>query len=369
MNHNEESLTMPPMDERERILRERYRQQFDQYRRCAEHLREELTKTLQDNKISVHLVEARAKDEKSFITKALKPEKDYSNPFLDITDLVGLRVIAYYETDLDNIGDALLARFGKPQEQQNKKPENEAHFGYRSQHYIIPFTSDLADAAQVSGVEGLSFEIQVRTVLQHAWAAVSHKLDYKGEGTAHEQLKRKLCRLSALFEIADDEFVSLRNAYQSLSADIADKLKESAQGIPLDELSLSQFLEASPLVRSLDERARAAHFIFNDPFRTERDERDALAKLIQLCARAGLRTIDELAEVLKKNDLDPRDYLGRQYRENQKKGRAYWYATSAFICQLLIIKEHTHSLDEDDLIDLGWDQAMAMQVLGVAKNC
>jgi putative GTP pyrophosphokinase len=40
----------------------------------------------------------------------------------------------------------------------------------------------------------------------HAWAAVSHYLDYKGEWDVPEELKRALNALGGLFYVADNEF-------------------------------------------------------------------------------------------------------------------------------------------------------------------
>jgi putative GTP pyrophosphokinase len=55
-------------------------------------------------------------------------------------------------------------------------------------------------------------EIQVRTALQHAWSAVHHKLEYKSSTEAPPELRRRLFRLSALFELADEQFSELRDA-------------------------------------------------------------------------------------------------------------------------------------------------------------
>ena len=49
-------------------------------------------------------------------------------------------------------------------------------------------------------------EIQVCTLLQHAWAAISHDRLYKSSFHAPKKLERQLHRVSALLEEADDEF-------------------------------------------------------------------------------------------------------------------------------------------------------------------
>ena len=63
-------------------------------------------------------------------------------------------------------------------------------FGYRSDHYIVRTPADERFA-------GLSAEIQVRTVMQHAWAAVDHRIRYKADDLPRD-LSRRLFRLNAL---------------------------------------------------------------------------------------------------------------------------------------------------------------------------
>jgi putative GTP pyrophosphokinase len=58
--------------------------------------------------------------------------------------------------------------------------------------------------------KGLKAEFQVRTILQHAWDAISHKLDYKPESPMPRQNRRRLARLAGLLELADDEFSNLK---------------------------------------------------------------------------------------------------------------------------------------------------------------
>jgi len=70
---------------------------------------------------------------------------------------------------------------------------------------------DWLKAPNYRGLGGLKVEVQVRTILMHAWAGIEHKLAYKKTEHVPNQFKRKLYQLSALFEVADDQFESLRN--------------------------------------------------------------------------------------------------------------------------------------------------------------
>ena len=71
-------------------------------------------------------------------------------------------------------------------------------------------TSPIAHFTEWKKFSGIKFEIQIRTVLQHAWSAISHKLEYKTVNDVPKKMRRQLFRISALLEIGDQEFSSLR---------------------------------------------------------------------------------------------------------------------------------------------------------------
>ena len=62
----------------------------------------------------------------------------------------------------------------------------------------------------------LNAEIQIRTVLQHSWASISHELEYKKITKSRSILQRKLFRLASLIELADEEFKSTRDQHNEL---------------------------------------------------------------------------------------------------------------------------------------------------------
>ena len=59
-------------------------------------------------------------------------------------------------------------------------------------------------------------EMQARTTLQHAWAALQHDLVYKTERQPTASIKRRLVALAGLLELADREFVSVRQAHSEM---------------------------------------------------------------------------------------------------------------------------------------------------------
>ena len=73
--------------------------------------------------------------------------------------------------------------------------------------------------------------------MQHAWAAVDHRIRYKADDLPRD-LSRRLFRLNALLEIADEQFAELQHASLDRSAEYEDALEHGDLGVAIDILSL-----------------------------------------------------------------------------------------------------------------------------------
>jgi len=172
---------------------------------------------LKDHKISYHTITSRIKEKDSYLDKVER--KDYKDHRNQIEDLCGIRIICYYPEDLEKIGELIKKEFNVI-EFLNKSDQLEPdRFGYRSDHYIVTVKDEWTKAPNYRNLKNLKAEIQVRTVLMHAWADIEHKLAYKSKDQIPEQFRRQLYQLSALLEIADAQFQSLKLE--------RDRLKES----------------------------------------------------------------------------------------------------------------------------------------------
>jgi len=97
--------------------------------------------------------------------------------------------------------------------------------GYAGVHYVVSLGSKYS-GGRYEGITDLRCEIQVRTVLQHAWALISHHLMYKDEATTPDRLKRDLNNVASLLEIAQGVFNTVRekrDAYVEEVEEIARK--------------------------------------------------------------------------------------------------------------------------------------------------
>lgn len=157
--------------------------------------------------LTPQILSSRVKDEESAVGKLAR--KSYSNPMMDMTDLVGVRAVFTLSSDLLKIKDALLSdtfwdiNISRDTAQENKKKPNE--FSYSSIHFEIR-PQDLVT------VEGLDIpatcccELQVRTLMQHTYAEVVHDSIYKGDWRAPHRANRFVASSAALMETADHLF-------------------------------------------------------------------------------------------------------------------------------------------------------------------
>lgn len=203
------------------------------YDRLATNIKSALEQFLVEAEIDFVDVECRVKEFDSFIKKIER--KGYAFPFDEIDDVCGIRIINYYSSDLDKVTEIIKREFDVIEVIDKQDQLDESQFGYRSYHYIAKLKKAWVAAPNYRGLASLKFEIQARTILMHGWAAISHKLSYKHEDDVPKRFRRDLFRLSALIELADEQFERLRNErneykteLRSYSGDILDisKLKE-----------------------------------------------------------------------------------------------------------------------------------------------
>jgi hypothetical protein len=146
-----------------------------------------------------------------------------------------------------------------------------------------------AELPEYAAMAQMRFEIQIRTILQEAWAEIEHQLVYKGEGSAPDDIRRQITRVSALLEVADKEFQEVyarRNVYSQ-------KLKTANISVLRDE---------SVNVDSIIELIRRK-YPWAEGWKTVDGELVVgknLNELVSECRTLGLTRIDQLDRILDK---------------------------------------------------------------------
>jgi putative GTP pyrophosphokinase len=191
-------------------VKERYSARYKNYL-CS--IAEKLEKDIRDNVGSYPRIDrvcARPKSISRFCAKARKKEdgkSKYRDPIKQIQDQIGARIVTYYPEDIEKLS-AIVEQYYTPIEKQNIVPDSEREFGYEGKHYIM-FIPDGVLPAAPAGSFPKFFELQIRTLFQHAWAEAEHDLGYKPTQSLTFEEKRKIAFTAAQAWGADSIFQEL----------------------------------------------------------------------------------------------------------------------------------------------------------------
>ena len=192
-------------------LLEQYRALLPVYTQMVEVIPEKLKGFFAEAGIIVASVEHRVKTEKSLAGKIRLKGHKY-NSIYDITDLVGIRVITFYTDDVDKVASILERLFEIDWENSidKRKVLEIDSFGYLSLHYICRIPESAYSNPDHPEVNRIRFEVQMRTLLQHAWANMNHDTGYKSGVEIPKIYMRTMSRLAGMLEMVDDEFSRIR---------------------------------------------------------------------------------------------------------------------------------------------------------------
>ena len=223
------------MDTHSQELLEQYRSLLPVYSKMAELISEKLKGFFDEAGLIVAAVEHRVKTEESLAGKLQLKGNKYSSIY-DITDIIGLRVITFYIDDVDKVASALERMFEIDWE--NSVDKRKAHetdsFGYLSLHYICRIPEKSYTDPEHPELNKIRFEVQMRTVLQHAWANMNHDTGYKSGVEIPKVYLRNLSRLAGMLELVDDEFSRIRREL----ADYRRKVQQLVASGNLSEVAL-----------------------------------------------------------------------------------------------------------------------------------
>src|ERR1700677_1152896 len=153
-------------------------------------------------------ISARAKSVDRFLGKAAKVEDGkpkYEDPLNQIQDQVGARIVTFYASDVERIR-LEIEKYFKYIESQKIVPESESEFGYEGRHFILFVPTDLFDETLNSAESVEFFELQIKTLFQHAWSESEHDLGYKPSSKLTSDQRRRLAFTAAQAWGADQIF-------------------------------------------------------------------------------------------------------------------------------------------------------------------
>lgn len=237
---------------RERILLE-YNNNISTYTDFLVQMNNLVERLILDNNISS--ISSRIKSQNSLKNKIDNKQKKMNeslykyNSLNDITDVCGLRICTIYSDDVDKISNIIEDEFFIDRENSiDKRSTLEPDkFGYLSVHYIVSLSKDRAKLTEYERFKGFKFEIQIRSILQNTWAEIEHDLGYKSEKGIPQSIKRDFSRLAGLLEIADKEFINIRNSLNEYTNKVTEKIQNSndVESIDINRISLNEFIKSN----------------------------------------------------------------------------------------------------------------------------
>ncbi|TQM83202.1 ppGpp synthetase/RelA/SpoT-type nucleotidyltransferase [Saccharothrix saharensis] len=241
--------------------------------------------------IRAHNITFRVKEKSSADRKMSNNPQKYSD-YLSLTDFLGVRVITNFADEVDVVGSILQGEFTIDEDNSIDKRLvlDSDRFGYLSLHYILQLNQARRGLAEYARYGGIKFEVQVRSILQHAWAEIEHDLGYKSTFQLPSEVKRRFSRLAGLLEIADSEFQSLRDHIASYEHAVSDSIPDSSSDLVLNQATLMTFLERSPMAIHLD--VKLAEFLGSSEMFV--DPKYAMQQLAPLVSHFGIRTVGDL---------------------------------------------------------------------------
>ncbi|MBO4765583.1 MAG: hypothetical protein J5508_07765 [Bacteroidales bacterium] len=225
------------LDAHSQAILEEYRSNLPLFKKTSKEALESIKEKLAQADVVVAALESRVKTENSLAGKLELKGSKYAT-LKDITDIVGVRVITFYIDDVDKVASAVERLWEIDWE--NSVDKRRLHqidsFGYMSLHYICHAPDS-----------PYRFEIQIRTLLQHAWANMNHDTGYKSGVEIPRDYLRNMNRLAGMLELADEQFSRIRTELTDYRRRVhALVASGNLDEVPLDGDSFRSYLELDP---------------------------------------------------------------------------------------------------------------------------
>lgn len=175
----------------------------------------------------------RLKEFDSYVDKLARLRESQNRGRIVVRDLFGLRVVCPFLNETERVQD-LLVRYFQVEEIEHKGADRPlAEFGYESVHVLVRLPKESLQTLPPN-TKALC-EVQVRTILQHAWAQIEHELVYKADRSVPKSaVRRKLAAVSATLTLADVVFQETRDDLSEMHAQGV-RRRESAHSLVFDD--------------------------------------------------------------------------------------------------------------------------------------
>ncbi|WP_330304655.1 MULTISPECIES: hypothetical protein [unclassified Streptomyces] len=274
-----------------------YEEVAEPLRNFAPALESLLRELLLSEGIQFHYVRSRVKTKVSTIKKLTKPSKTYTG-ISDLTDMLGVRIVTYFPDDVDQVAKVIRREFSIDNENSTDKRAllDPDRFGYLSLHYVARLGENRSNLAEYARFTDCTFEIQIRSILQHAWAEIEHDLGYKSSSGIPAEVRRRFSRVAGLLEVADNEFQEIRNYLVRHQQRLEAADRRNWKGVSIDQDAVYAFMRRETVLRQLDRSiSKAVGMSLTRPTRTYAAARQGELK------SAGFETLKDAKEEIERD--------------------------------------------------------------------
>lgn len=266
---------------------ERWRAEAPAYEKWGEHISSTVVGALAERIAPVSVdyflkapVKPRRKGDLKLVEKAFYRNKNYADPYEDITDKVGTRFVVLLGRDIRQVVEIIEEQRGwhrsldRDYEEEQKK--NPIEFGYAAVHYVVRPER----ALEVEGIivpAGTPCEVQIKTILQHAYSELTHDTIYKPQIQATSAMQRDAAKAMALLEATNDYFEKVADqvdaalsAVKEITGGLSAVYEEAIGLAPSPSLLEGLLLESYEKGAGGDFSERARDLLKDKPFLIER---------------------------------------------------------------------------------------------------
>ncbi len=303
------------MNGKQREWIETFRSQQSLYQAFGQCVRQMLSRLLAEANIPVNSITYRVKSVDALAEKLTRPGKDYEH-LTEVTDLVGVRVVTNFADDVDRVVRVIDRHLDVDLDHsEDKRPHDPHWFGYSAVHRVCCLPPEMVAKPEYARFAGLRCEIQVRSILQHAWAEIEHDLGYKVAGGIPSSLRRRFSMLAGLLELADDQFMRLRDELSLYSTRVVAQMHDNPEAVALDPISLETFIRRSPLIQALDEEISQMR---GRPLMGP--TKAVLEARVEELQHLGIANLKDLADALEQSETLVRSLARQIYRDDRRRG-------------------------------------------------
>ena len=239
------------------------KKEYDELKNARELIAKEIANRIKNNlkdMMSSFSIKTRVKDFNSLYKKIIHHYMEDEKNMRSIEDVIGIRIICPFQENIDEVEKRLKETFDIVEADHKRVGRTYREFGYESIHLSIKIPKDLLALSGLTKKKE-TIEIQIRTILQDAWAEVEHELIYKSEFNPYDEpMRRKLAALSASLYLADITFQELRKYQRELKTNmeirrdsIFEKVDESTDALLFEGFNLESSGKFSDLPEKFPE--------------------------------------------------------------------------------------------------------------------